>query len=261
MGQQILTVEHLQVCYTGKPVLEDVSLTLESGQILGIVGESGSGKSTLIKAAMGLLGSNGAVTGGAIQYKDKNVTELKGEELRKLRGPEMGIIFQNTSSSLCPIRTVEDQLYEAVLQHKRISKQEIKEMAMDHFEKMKLLNGERILKSFPFELSGGMNQRVGIMMAMILQPALLFGDEPTSALDVTVQAQVVREMMKLRELFGTPIAIVTHNIGMVEYMADKVAVMYHGRIVEYGDAKQVIQHPQELYTRELIRSVLRIHRG
>lgn len=132
---------------------------------------------------------------------------------------------------------------------------------MDLFEKMKLSDGERILKSYPFELSGGMNQRVGIMMAMILRPSLLFADEPTSALDVTVQAQVVREMMKMRELFGTAIAIVTHNIGVVEYMADKVAVMYQGRLVEYGDTKQVIQHPEEEYTRKLINAVLRIHRG
>ena len=132
---------------------------------------------------------------------------------------------------------------------------------MDLFEKMKLPDGERILKSYPFELSGGMNQRVGIMMAMILRPSLLFGDEPTSALDVTVQAQVVREMMKMRELFGTTIAIVTHNIGVVEYMADKVAVMHQGRLVEYGDTKEVIHHPREAYTRKLIDAVLRIHRG
>ena len=261
MVEPILAVEHLQVCYLGRPVLEDINLTMEPGQILGIVGESGSGKSTLIKAAMGLLGNDGAVTRGDILYKNQNVTDVRGEELRKLRGPEMGMIFQNTGASLCPIRTIEDQLYESVLQHEKTSKQEIKERAMDLFEKMKLSDGERILKSYPFELSGGMNQRVGIMMAMILGPSLLFADEPTSALDVTVQAQVVREMMKMRELFGTAIAIVTHNIGVVEYMADKVAVMYQGRLVEYGDTKQVIQHPEEEYTRKLINAVLRIHRG
>ena len=261
MDQPILAVEHLKVCYTGKPVLEDINLTIEPGQILGIVGESGSGKSTLIKAAMGLLGNDGAVTRGDILYKNQNVTDLKGDELRRLRGPEMGMIFQNTGASLCPIRTIEDQLYEAVLQHEKTTKQEIKDRAMDLFEKMKLPDGERILKSYPFELSGGMNQRVGIMMAVILRPSLLFGDEPTSALDVTVQAQVVREMMKMRELFGTTIAIVTHNIGVVEYMADKVAVMYQGRLVEYGDTKEVIHHPQEAYTRKLIDAVLRIHRG
>lgn len=261
MGQPILAVEHLQVCYTGKPVLEDVSLTIEPGQILGIVGESGSGKSTLIKAAMGLLDSDGAVAGGRILYKDQDITALRGEELRRLRGPQMGMIFQNTGASLCPIRTIQDQLFEAVLQHEKISRQEIRERAMELFDKMKLADGDRILKSYPFELSGGMNQRVGIMIAMILQPSLLFGDEPTSALDVTVQAQVVREMMKMRELFGTTIVIVTHNIGVVEYMADKVAVMHRGRLVEYGDTKEVMHHPQKEYTRRLISAVLRIHRG
>lgn len=261
MGQPILTVNHLQVCYTDKPVLDDVNLELEPGQILGIVGESGSGKSTLIKAAMGLLGSNGTVTRGDIFYKGKNVTNLKGEELRKMRGSQMGMIFQNTGASLCPIRTIEDQLYESVRQHEELSRQEIKQRALDLFEKMRLSDGERILKSYPFELSGGMNQRVGIMMAMVLRPALLFADEPTSALDVTVQAQVVREMMKMRELFGTTIVIVTHNIGVVGYMADKMAVMHQGKLVEYGNTKDIIHHPQEAYTAKLISAVLRINRG
>ena len=144
MGQPILAVEHLQVCYTGKPVLEDVSLTIEPGQILGIVGESGSGKSTLIKAAMGLLDSDGAVTGGRILYKDQDITALRGEELRRLRGPQMGMIFQNTGASLCPIRTIQDQLFEAVLQHEKISRQEIRERAMELFDKMKLADGDCI---------------------------------------------------------------------------------------------------------------------
>lgn len=261
MEQPILEVKQLEVCYEGKPVLEDVDLTLKSGEILGIVGESGSGKSTLIKAAMGLLGTDGEVTGGDILYKGKSVLHARGEELRKMRGPEMGMIFQNTGAALCPIRTIEDQLCEAVQQHEQMKQSEIRERAMSLFEKMKLSDGDRILKSYPFELSGGMNQRVGIMMAMILQPDLLFGDEPTSALDVTVQAQVVQEMIKMRELFGTAIAIVTHNIGVVEHMADKVAVMYRGRLVEYGDAREVIRHPKEDYTRKLIGAVLRINRG
>jgi ABC-type dipeptide/oligopeptide/nickel transport system ATPase component len=178
-----------------------------------------------------------------------------------MRGPEMGMIFQNTGASLCPIRTIEDQLYESVLEHENLSKKEIKDKAIELFDKMNLKDGERILKSYPFELSGGMNQRVGIMMGMILEPDLLFADEPTSALDVTVQAQVVKEMMKMRELYGTAIAIVTHNIGVVEYMADKVAVMYHGDLVEYGTVDEVIHHPKEDYTKKLISAVLRIDRG
>ena len=255
MDQPILAVEHLQVCYAGKPVLEDISLTIEPGQILGIVGESGSGKSTLIQAAMGLLGNDGAITGGDILYKNQNVTDLKGDELRRLRGPEMGMIFQNTGASLCPIRTIEDQLYEAVLQHEKTTKQEIKDRAMDLFEKMKLPDGERILKSYPFELSGGMNQRVGIMMAMILHPSLLFGDEPTSALDVTVQAQIVELLRKLQREMGLSLLLICHDLALVQEMCDRVLVMYQGSIVEEGTPDEIIKNPQQEYTKLLIDSI------
>ena len=255
MDQPILAVEHLQVCYAGKPVLEDISLTIEPGQILGIVGESGSGKSTLIQAAMGLLGNDGAITGGDILYKNQNVTDLKGDELRRLRGPEMGMIFQNTGASLCPIRTIEDQLYEAVLQHEKTTKQEIKDRAMDLFEKMKLPDGERILKSYPFELSGGMNQRVGIMMAMILRPSLLFGDEPTSALDVTVQAQIVELLRKLQREMGLSLLLICHDLALVQEMCDRVLVMYQGSIVEEGTPDEIIKNPQQEYTKLLIDSI------
>lgn len=261
MEQPLLDIQHVEISYAGTPVVHDVTLQMQPGEILGIVGESGSGKSTVIKAAMGLLGKNGAVTRGDIYYRGKNVLEAKGEELRRMRGPGMGMIFQNTAAFLCPIRRIEEQLYESVLQHEKISRGEVRRRALELFEKMKLRDGERILKSYPFELSGGMNQRVGIMMAMILNPDLLFADEPTSALDVTVQAQVVREMVKLRELFGTGIAIVTHNIGVVEYMADQIAVLYQGKLVEYGTKEEVLYHPQETYTRQLIGAVLRMDRG
>lgn len=261
MGQPLLDIQHVEISYAGTPVVRDVTLQMQPGEILGIVGESGSGKSTVIKAAMGLLGKNGAVTRGDIYYRGKNVLEAKGEELRKMRGSGMGMIFQNTGASLCPIRRIEEQLYESVLQHENISRGEVRRRALELFEKMKLRDGERILKSYPFELSGGMNQRVGIMMAMIMNPDLLLADEPTSALDVTVQAQVVREMVKLRELFGTGIAIVTHNIGVVEYMADQIAVLYQGKLVEYGTKEEVLYHPQEPYTRQLIGAVLRMDRG
>lgn len=257
----LLDMQHVEISYDGRPVVQDVTLQMEPGEILGVVGESGSGKSTLIKAAMGLLGNSGAVTKGAVYYKGQDVIRASGEDLRKMRGPSMGMIFQNTEAALCPIRRVEDQLYESVTQHEKISREEVREHALELFDKMKLPDGERILNSYPFELSGGMNQRVGIMMAMILKPDLLFADEPTSALDVTVQAQVVREMMKMRELYGTAIVIVTHNIGVVGYMADKIAVMYQGKLVEYGKKEDVMDHPQDEYTKQLIGAVLHIKKG
>ena len=170
------------------------------------------------------------------------------------------MVFQNAGASLCPIRKIGDQLYEAVIQHERVSRTEVRRRAMELFEKMKLSEGSRILDSYPFELSGGMNQRVGIMMAMILKPALLLADEPTSALDVTIQAQVVREMMKLRDTFGTSIIIVTHNIGVVEHMADNIAVMCQGKLVEYGTKHEVIHSPRDPYTRKLLGAVLRLNR-
>lgn len=261
MEQPLLDIRHVEISYNGTPAVHDVSLQTEPGEILGIVGESGSGKSTLVKAAMGLLGNTGAITKGDIYYRGKNVTDAHEEELRRMRGPAMGMIFQNTGASLCPIRRIGDQLYESVLQHERASRREVRERAMELFEKMSLKDGERILNSYPFELSGGMNQRVGIMMAMVLHPDLLFADEPTSALDVTAQAQIVRQMLNMRDIYGTGIVIVTHNIGVVEHMADKVAVMHRGRVVEYGDKKDVIAHPREEYTKKLLGAVLRVRKG
>ncbi len=259
--EPLLDVQHLEVSYHGRKVVHDVSFCLKAGEILGIVGESGSGKSTIIKAAMGLLGNSGGVTNGNIYYKGQNVVEAGTDEICRMRGPAMGMIFQDTEASLCPIRSIGDQLYESVCQHEKVSREEVRKRALELFGKMRLDDGERILNSYPFELSGGMNQRVGIMMAMVLKPDLLFADEPTSALDVTVQAQVVQEMMKMRKVYGTGIVIVTHNIGMAEHMADKIAVMYQGRIIEYGNTENIIYHPKEAYTKKLISSVLRINRG
>lgn len=256
MKQPLLDIQHIEIGYHAKPVVHDITLQVNHGEILGIVGESGSGKSTLIKSVMGLLGSDGAVTGGNIFYKGMDLLHMKEKQFRKLRGAEIGMIFQNTQASLCPVRNIEKQLYEMVLSHESISRAEIKKRALDLLEKMNLKDGERILKSYPFELSGGMNQRVGIMMAMILKPDLLLADEPTSALDVTVQAQVVREMVKMRDLFGTAIVIVTHNIGIVKFMADRIAVMYQGRLVEYGTKEEIFQYPKQPYTKKLIHSVL-----
>ena len=147
MTQPLLDMQHVDISYGGKPVVQDLSLQMAPGEILGIVGESGSGKSTVLKAAMGLLENSGAVTRGDIYYKGQNVTDSRENELRKLRGPEMGMIFQNTGASMCPIRTIEDQLYESVLEHEKISRKEIKERALKLFETMRLTDGERILKS------------------------------------------------------------------------------------------------------------------
>ena len=243
-----------------RPAVRDISFSVDEGEILGIVGESGSGKSTLIKAAMGLLGSAGLVTRGDIWYKGKNLPELSASELRRLNGPELGMIFQNAGSAFCPIRTVGAQLYESVTEHEAISRAEFRSRVMELLQKIGFENGQRILDSYPFELSGGMQQRVGIAAAMLLNPSILLADEPTSALDVSIQKQVVEEMLLVRKTFGTAIVLVTHNIGVIGAMADKVLVMKNGEMVEYGEARQVLDAPRGAYTRTLMSAVPRLRR-
>ena len=257
---EILSYEHVDISYNGSAAVRDVSFAVDEGEILGIVGESGSGKSTLIKAAMGLLGPGGLVTRGDIWYKGKNLPDLPWSEMRKLNGPELGMIFQAAGSSFCPIRTVGAQLYESMAEHQAISKQEFRERAVELLGKIGFEDGQRILESYPFELSGGMQQRVGIATAMLLSPSILFADEPTSALDVSVQRQVVDEMLMVRESFGTSIVLVTHNIGVVRAMADHVLVMKDGEMVEYGETQQVLSNPTQDYTRKLMSAVPRLRR-
>ena len=257
---EILKYDHVEISYNGRPAVQDVSFSVEEGQILGIVGESGSGKSTLIRAAMGLLGETGMVTRGDIWYKGKNLPDLSATEIRRLSGSDLGMIFQNAGSSFCPIRTVSAQLYETMTEHMKISKEEFHARAMDLLRKTGFEDGQRILDAYPFELSGGMQQRVGIVAAMLLNPAVLLADEPTSALDVSVQKQIVEEMLFVRKNYGTAIVLVTHNIGVVRFMADKVLVMKDGRMVEYGKADQVLEAPREAYTKKLMSAVPRLVR-
>ena len=254
MENKILTYDSVEISFDGEAVVHDVSFSLTPGEILGLVGESGSGKSTLIKAAMGLLGSGGLVTRGDICYMGQNILDISEKEKRKIRGSGIGMIFQDAGASLCPIRTIGDQIYESMRAHKKVSRNEAKDRAMELFEKLNFKD------SYPFELSGGMNQRAGIAISMLMNPPILLADEPTSALDVSVQRQVVREMLKLRELFGTAIIIVTHDIGVVRAMADTVLVLKNGKMVEYGEAKKVLNHPQDPYTKKLLAAVPRLKR-
>ena len=255
MSGKILKYDSVEVSFSGKPVVTDVSFSLEEGEILGLVGESGSGKSTLIKAAMGLLEKNGMVTKGDILYKGQNILDIPEKEKRNIRGAQIGMIFQDAGASLCPIRTIGEQIYESMRAHKKVTRKEAEEHAMDLFEKLNFKDSRRVWNSYPFELSGGMNQRAGIAIAMLMNPPILFADEPTSALDVTVQKQVITEMIRLRELFGTAIIIVTHDIGVVRAMADTVLVLKDGKKVEYGKAEDVLNHPQDAYTQKLLSAV------
>lgn len=258
--EELLRYEHVDISYLGVPTVRDVSFTLAPGEILGIVGESGSGKSTLTKAAMGLLGAEGCVTRGDIWYKGKNLPDLPQKELRKLCGPELGYIFQSAGSSFCPIRTVGAQLYETMREHERISKADFEARTMEMLQKLGFENGKRILGSYPFELSGGMQQRIGIAAAMLLKPGVLFADEPTSALDVTIQKQVVEEMALVRKTFGTAIVLVSHNLGVIGALADNVLVLKDGKCVEYGRCDQVLSNPRSAYAKALLSAVPRLRR-
>ncbi|MFR5336113.1 MAG: ABC transporter ATP-binding protein [Blautia producta] len=258
--KQTLSYDSVEISFDGKAVVHDVSFSLHPGEILGIVGESGSGKSTLLKAAMGLLGKSGMVTRGDIWFQEKDIPDLSRGEMQKICGEKIGMIFQDAGASLCPIRTIGEQIYESITAHKKMSREQAKEKALGLFEKLKFQDGERIWNSYPFELFGGMNQRVGIAIAMLMEPPVLLADEPTSALDVAVQRQVVQEMLALRELFGTAIILVTHDIGVVSAMADSILVLKEGKVMEYGAATQVLETPQNDYTRKLLSAVPRLRR-
>lgn len=256
MSEPILKIEDVDICYNGKTAVQNMNFTLEQGEILGIVGESGSGKSTLIKAVMGLLGTEGAVTRGNIWYKGVNLTGMPQKKLRKFLGPEISMIFQDCGTAFCPIRKIGVQICEAVRAHEKMSRKEIQQRAFSIMKKTGLEDPIRIWNSYPFQLSGGMNQRVGICTAMILNPRLLLADEPTSALDVTVQKQVVEELLLMRKEFQTSMIVVTHNIGVVRKMADKVLVLKDGEIRDYGKTETVLKHSRDVYTRKLMDSVL-----
>ncbi len=252
MEDPVLKYDSVEISYSGKAAIHNVSVSLHQGEVLGIVGESGSGKSTLLKAAMGLLGNNGIVTKGGIWFDGKNINELSEKELRKIRGAKIGMIFQDAGASFCPVRKIGVQIVESAAAHVKITKAITKEKTIKLFEALDLKDGLRIWDSYPFELSGGMNQRIAIAAAMLMHPDVLLADEPTSALDVSSQKQVVTELLRLHELLGTAVILVTHDISVVSHMADSILVLKDGTVQEYGDARQVLANPQSSYTRSFL---------
>ena len=229
-----------------------LSLHLNPGEILGIVGESGSGKTTVIRSVIGLLPGLGRVTSGDIVFDGRSLLNLKAAEWQKIRGNELAMIFQDSGAMINPIRRVGSQFIEYLKTHSDMTKNEAHSRAVEMLELMRLPDGENIMRSYPFQLSGGMRQRVGIAMAMSFRPKLLLADEPTSALDVTTQAQIVRQMMEMHEKYGTAILLVTHNIGVAAYMSDRLVVMKDGQVVEEGSRDDIIHNPQHSYTRKLL---------
>ncbi len=253
----LLKIDDITVSYKQNPVpsVEHFSLSMDAGEIVSIVGESGSGKTTVIRSILGLLPGGGKVEQGDILFREQSLLTLSPAQWRELRGSEISMIFQDSGAMINPIRRVGDQFVEYILTHKKMAKKEAWQLGVNMLQSMRLPDGDRIMRNYPFQLSGGMRQRVGIAMAMTFQPKLLLADEPTSALDVTTQAQIVRQFMELRDTYHTAMIVVTHNIGVAAYMADQLIVMQNGKIVDAGSRDQVMKHPTSDYTKNLLQAV------
>lgn len=236
----------------GKPVVKNFNLNIEEGEIIGIVGESGCGKTTLIHTAMGLLPVGGKVDDGKLLFFGESLLDYTNEQWRRIRGKKIAMIFQDSGAMLNPIRKIGSQYVEFISTYEKISKKEAWEKSIQMLDNMMLSDVEHVMNSYPFQLSGGMRQRVGIAMAMTFQPHLLLADEPTSALDVTTQAQIVRQMKDLRELYNTGIIFVTHNIGLASYIADRIVVMKSGKIIDMGTPEEILKNPSSEYTKRLL---------
>ena len=249
----ILNIENCTIRYQEQEAaVEHVSLSVGEQEIVSIVGESGSGKTTLIRAILGILPPGGTVTEGKILFQGKNILELDETSLQKLRGTEIAMIFQDVGASLDPIRIVESQYRESILAHRKMAKVDCRSLEKEMLAKMHLTDPERVMVSYPFELSGGMKQRVGIAMSMTARPRLLLADEPTSALDVTIQAEILKLLKKLQKELNLSILFITHDLGVVAQIADRVAVMQDGNIVELEEAKQLFTAPKHSYTKKLL---------
>ena len=251
----MLQLKDVEISYKNVPTVQGFNLDMKQGQIVSLVGESGSGKTTVIRAILGLLPGGGKVTKGEITFEGTNLLAYTPEQWRKMRGSDISMIFQDSGAMMNPTRRIGDVFVEYILTHEKISKKVAWEKGVTMLERMRLPSGDNIMRSYPFQLSGGMRQRVGIAMGMTYQPKLLLADEPTSALDVTTQAQIVRQMMQLREEYHTSMIVVTHNLGVASYMSDYIIVMKHGRIEDQGTREHILHHSDNEYTRKLLDAV------
>ena len=250
----MLEIKDLTIQYGEKnAVVENFSLTMEKAKIISIVGESGSGKSTVLRSIIGGLLGQGKVVSGDIIFNGKSLLNLSNNEWRELRGTVISMISQDCGATLNPIRKIGSQYIEYINAHTNLSKAEAEKKAL--FMLVRLPEVKNIMNSYPYELSGGMKQRVGIAMALTFEPELILADEPTSALDVTTQAQIVKQMMEIRDEFHTGIIIVTHNMGVAAYMADKIVVMQNGIAVDSGTREEVINNPKSEYTKKLLKAI------
>lgn len=260
----LLEVEHLHTFFQTKrgivKAVNDVTYSLEAGETLGIVGESGSGKSVSAMSILRLLDSNGYIESGGIRFDGRDLLHCSEKEMYEIRGNEISVIFQEPMTSLNPVFTLERQLGEVFRVHQEMNRKQAAEETVRMLSEVQIPNPERVTKQYPFQLSGGMRQRAMIAMALACRPKLLIADEPTTALDVTIQAQILSLMNEMKQKLGTSILFITHDLGVINEMADRVAVMYCGQVVEMAEAKTIFAeesraHP---YTRGLMTSIPRL---
>ena len=260
MSDRLLEVTDLKAGYEDQVIVDGVSFELAENEVLGIVGESGCGKSTLLKALINPKEYGVRIFDGQAVFQGRDLFRLSDRERKELYGKDISMVFQNSSSSFHPIRTYKKQFTETLKSHALWDRESSIKQIMKTLERVNLKDKERILESCPYELSGGMNQRVGIAMAILLNPKLFLADEPTSALDVTVQKQIVEELLELHRKMKNSMILITHNMGVAARMCDRIAVMYEGKIVECEQTQVLLKSPAHPYTKELLAAVPRLGR-
>jgi len=264
MGERLIDVKGLKVQFVTEDgvvrAVDGVDFSLDRGQVLGIVGESGSGKSVTAMTLLGLTRDKNTRFEGEVLYKGRDVLKMNEDELQDVRGNEMSMIFQDPMTSLNPVYTIGAQICEAIQIHQRADKHQARRRAIDLLQQVGIPNADSRVDNYPHEFSGGMRQRAMIAMALSCNPDVLIADEPTTALDVTIQAQIIELIDKLKDDFNSSVILITHDLGVVADIADDIAVMYAGRIVEYGTKRQVFYDPQHPYAWGLLGSIPRLDR-
>lgn len=265
MSETILSIENLRIhfeTFAGEvQAIRGVNLKLEKGETLALVGESGSGKSVTAKSVMKLLSNNAVVKEGAIIFKGENILEKSERDMQSIRGKKIAMIFQDPMTSLDPTMKIGKQITEVIIKHEKASKEEADKRAEELLELVGIPNAKERMKQYPHQFSGGQRQRIVIAIALACNPDVLIADEPTTALDVTIQAQILELLKELQQQFQMAIIFITHDLGVVANVADRVAVMYAGKVVEVGTADEVFYNPQHPYTWGLLRSMPTLHTG